>query len=134
MTDFGGDAMPRVTVIGGTDHKIFFNKANSAANDSLGIQTGITNALSAALNVPSGINIMFAVKPNPAHGTLMVENASAISEVVIMGATGRVAKSEKYDGGILNPTVNISGLAAGIYVVKVTDINGITQVRKIVKE
>jgi hypothetical protein len=133
MTDFGGNAMPRVAVIGGTDHKIYFNAANAAGNNPTAIQAAISSALT-ALSVGNTSEVKFSVAPNPAAQTLSIQNDKAIGKVVVVSANGQVAMEETYASGKVNPVLNIANLAAGMYVVKVTDTEGKTNVQKVVKE
>lgn len=131
---FGGSGMPHVIVMAGSDHKIYFNKLNNATNDRAGIETAINSAIS-ALNVEQAKKSgAFTVSPNPVSGILEIKNPKAISSVSVISASGQVIKQESYTGGKANPTINMAGIAAGVYSIRITDVNGQTAVQKIVKE
>lgn len=134
-SDFGGTGMPHVVVIGGTDHKIYYNKKNNATNDLSGITTAINSAISSTTGVAAVVNeISFNISPNPAQATVAITSTKAIKKVVVMSMSGQIMKEEIYPNGKMNPTVGISVLAAGVYSIKVTDITGKFGFEKIVKE
>jgi hypothetical protein len=134
-SDFGGSGMPHVAVIGGTNHKIYYNKMNSATND----QAGITSAINWAIAAATGVNavasqIKFSVSPNPAKENLSITCTKGIKKVSISSLTGQVIKEETFANGKMNPVINLSGVAAGVYTIKVTDMAGQAGIQKIVKE
>ncbi len=45
MGDYGTPGMPKVVVVGGTDHTIYFNENNAAASDIEGLEAAIEAAL-----------------------------------------------------------------------------------------
>lgn len=134
-SNFGGSGMPHVAVIGGGyQHKIYFNKMNSATND----QTGITSAIASAI---AGVGVeqvkqavQFSISPNPARESFTVQYTHQIKKVTILSVTGQTLKEEAYAEGKMNPSINMSGLANGIYSVKITTIDGQTAIQKLVKE
>ncbi|MBL7681894.1 MAG: T9SS type A sorting domain-containing protein [Flavipsychrobacter sp.] len=134
-SDFGGTGMPHVVVIGGTDHKIYYNKKNSATNDLSGITTAINSAIAGTTGIAEVVNeISFGVSPNPAQSTITITSTNAIKKVVVMSMSGQVMKEETYANGKINPTISLSALATGVYSIKVTDITNKSAVEKIVKE
>ncbi len=134
-SDFGGTGMPHVVVVGGTDHKIYYNKKNNATNDQAGITTAISSAISGTTGISSVTNeVKFSVSPNPANETMTITSTKAIEKIVVLSLTGQVMKEETFANGKVNPSIALSGISAGIYTVKVTDISGKSGIQKIVKE
>ena len=132
--DFGGSGMPHVVVMGGTDHKIYFNGLNGAANNA----TAIQNAINAALT-PTGVadlnsGLSFTVAPNPTAEKLTINYAKPISMVTVTAANGQVVSEEVFPNGKVNHTVDLSKIASGVYTVRITDMNNKTGVQKIVKQ
>ncbi len=52
MSDYGSSGMPKVVVVGGTSHTIYFNEINANAGDV----NGLEDAIDAALTALTGIN------------------------------------------------------------------------------
>lgn len=133
--NFGGGGMPHVVVMGGTDHKIYYNKMNSATNDL----AGITGAINYAISVTSGVgkvsnNAVFTVSPNPVSEKLTINYSKPVQSVEVTSLNGTIVKQEKFTAGKTNPTIKLSGVANGIYIVKVQDMEGNVGTQKIVKE
>ncbi len=133
-SNYGGSGMPHVVVLGGSDHKVYFNKKGTAANDVNGLKSAINAAM-----IPTGINniandITFAVVPNPVNDQLTIQYGTAIRSVTITAMNGQLIKEEAFNGGKMNPSVQLSGVAKGLYLVKVIDVAGNTGTHKIVKE
>jgi hypothetical protein len=51
-----------------------------------------------------------------------------------MSLSGQVVKDEVYANAKTNPTVNLSQLASGVYMIKITDADNKTGIQKIVKQ
>lgn len=132
--NYGGSGMPHVVVMGGTDHKIYYNKTGSAANDVPGITAAINSAL-----IPTGLStianqIAFSISPNPVTDKLSLGYTNAIKRITIVSITGKIVKEEIYTNGKLNPTINLSGIANGVYTIKVIDNDGKSGISKLIKE
>lgn len=132
-SDFGGSGMPHVVVMAGNDHKIFFNKLNANANDPTGIQAAVSSAF-AALNVDGIEQVKFAITPNPVSTNISITSDKAIEKITILSVAGQVIKEEIYPAGKMNPTLNFSGVASGVYTIWIIDIEGKSGIQKIVKE
>lgn len=132
--DFGGTGMPHVIVMGGPNHEIFFNKKNAAANDATGITSAINSALTAASIASLNNEITFSVSPNPVTESFVITYTKPVQKVTITSVNGQVVKEEVFAKGKINPAINISQLAAGVYVIKVTGTDNKTGVQKLVKE
>lgn len=134
-SDFGGTGMPHVVVIGGTDHKIYYNKKNSATNDQSGITTAISSAISATTSIASTSNeVKLSISPNPVHEIVTISSTKTIEKIVVLSVTGEVIKEVNFANGKTTQSITLSGIAAGIYTIKVTDISGKLGIQKIVKE
>jgi hypothetical protein len=133
-TDFGGTGMPHVVVMAGTDHKIYYNKKNSATYDQPGITAAINEALTALAVDEMPENVTFTLTPNPAKDVLVLSGIEKISKIAIVSVTGKTVKEESNLSGKASMHMSVNGLAAGIYLVKVTDNNGNSGVQKFVKQ
>jgi hypothetical protein len=130
-TNFGGSGMPHIIVMAGTDHHIYFNQKNTAANNATAIQSAI-NAAIGATSVAELSAISFSVSPNPVAESFLIEATKAITRITITSITGQVIKEEVFGMARTNPSINISDLAAGVYMVRITDVDNKTGVQKIV--
>ncbi len=134
MNDYGTPGMPKVAVVGGTDHKIYFNKNNSSANDAAGITSAIQSALNPTSVGELANDLKFNVSPNPAIGALTISLSTPVREVVISTINGQVVKHETYDQGRVNPVVDITGLASGNYLIRLKDVNNAQGLQQVVKQ
>ncbi len=104
-----------------------WDSTTSAAHIVAVDRTGINN-------ITSGV---IGIYPNPAHNELTIIAGNKISNVTISNLIGQVvysevASSHAMSGGLWK--VNIENLPAGVYVVKITDSEGVKTVSKFVKE
>lgn len=135
QTDIGsGTGMPKIVVIGGKDHKVFFDKKNTAANDAAGITKAIDDAIVATNVGDVANNLEFTMSPNPVTGNLTITYAKQVKHIVITSVSGQIVKEETFANGKNNPVVNMSQLADGIYHVRITDMQDREGVQKIVKQ
>jgi hypothetical protein len=135
MSDYGTDGMPKTVVLGGPNHKVYFNENNSAANDT----TALREAVDSVLNITTGVadlnnTVSFEVSPNPMSGNLAIASPAAISRVTIIAMNGQVVKEEVYAAAKINPSIDLSRLPAGTYMIKLTDADNRTGTRRIVKQ
>jgi hypothetical protein len=72
------------------------------------------------------------VFPNPVTNILFIESDSEISSIDIFSSTG-VAVLKDYAINELSHDINTSGLAAGVYIVKIKFINGKTLTTRVVR-
>lgn len=68
------------------------------------------------------------VYPNPVNDILNIETETDIKSVEIYNLQGQKIKT------VLSKQLNVSDLAAGIYMVRVEDTNNAVQTKKIVKQ
>ncbi|MEM9835029.1 MAG: T9SS type A sorting domain-containing protein [Bacteroidota bacterium] len=78
----------------------------------------------------------FTVSPNPTNGYFQVditEELAAGASIEVLDLQGRKLQSNVYDEKIVRPTLNISTLPAGTYLLRLTS-NGTSSLRRIVKQ
>ncbi|WP_276135182.1 T9SS type A sorting domain-containing protein [Polluticoccus soli] len=125
--NYGGSGMPHIVIASGTDHKIWYNEKN-------GTGAGIVDAL----NKATGVNevaqqLSFSMSPNPAGDVLNIKYAHDITRVTIISISGQVVRDISYEGGKQNPSINMSKIPAGNYMIKVQDNEGRSGIEQIVK-
>jgi hypothetical protein len=125
MTGYGTAGMPKVVVLGGTSHSIFYNVNNSAVSQS-GITTAINNALAAnatGINSVSSEAVATKISPNPASSELTLtlqskENGNV--NIEIYNVTGQNVKTieKAVSAGSNEIKMDVSDLSNGHYFLK----------------
>ncbi len=119
MTAYGVAGMPKIVVLGGKNHDVFYNK-NAPDFTATGIRDAIQAALAAAPNaIPevSKQSFSFTVYPNPGNANIHLNFSNASSpntHVQIFNALGECVM----DTNILSSNeaqINLANLANGIY-------------------
>jgi len=132
MTDYGSNGMPKVVVLGGTDHKVYYNEKEGGISTQ-GVDAAIDEALGLSNGITENTNIKLKLRsfPNPANDVLNVsfelDRASElIFEVLnISGANVMKVKNDEYKGpGIQTSEIDVSGLSGGSYFLKITTVFG----------
>ena len=123
MNGYGTSGMPKVVVLGGNDHTIFYNQNDSHITFN-GVQSAINDALAAPLAVNEQQNSKFGLSsfPNPSNGLLnitykvsKVENIT-FEIVNILGETILYINDNLFSTlGTCKKTIDISRLESGIY-------------------
>jgi hypothetical protein len=126
MSDYGTDGMPKIVVIGGADHKIYYNVNN--LNDGQGVEDAIELAL---LENPTGVNgitstnFFLDVYPNPLEGNNITLNyflpESAAVSFEIYNTTGQLILSENSGmqfSGLYVIQMDLAKLEKGIYFIR----------------
>lgn len=128
--DYGGFGMPHIVVIG-ANKQIYFNEFNGSAD---GIYSALQNAIQLATEVKK-VNgkLRLEVYPNPIQEEIIIRSSELISDIKITSITGQILKVEHYNNGSLNPTIHMEGIAAGSYILSVIDVNGNSEIKKIIK-
>jgi len=106
------------------------------ANDNNSNQSDYSASVDAIINVVSiddMKDIVFGTYPNPASNLLFINNASTIKSVEIISINGSVLTQKANDQSELM-SLNVSGLAKGIYILKMQTVNGSVVTSKLVKE
>jgi hypothetical protein len=129
MMDYGSNGMPKVVVLGCSDHKVYYNHNNNpsgtdvttAINDALADMAGGCQPLS--LDEVHANKISVSCYPNPASGVLNISVASVTNKDVtieVVGLNGAVYKT-----ATLNTAnelqLDIEHLSNGMYFLKVKD-------------
>jgi hypothetical protein len=121
MSDYGANGMPKVVVLGGTDHNIFYN-TNDNQIDFSGVHSAINDALSAPLDVNNNENSNFGLFafPNPANNFLNIEyetNNQNITRFEIVDVLGKILLliNDPFSSAVYSKKLDISSLEKGVY-------------------
>ena len=93
----------------------------------------------AGIDATDGQSPVFLLSPNPAKGTVTVEmdetqRDASLQTIQVVDMEGRVVLTQPWEGAAAQPlTLDISGLAAGVYLVRLNTPLG-TTTRKLVVE
>lgn len=127
MLDYGSAGMPKIVVLGGTAHTVFFNQNNTAAGNSTAIQQAIDAALAVTVQDPASPLASMQVAPNPAstNATLTVNmSESSETSITVYNTPGQQVMTV-YSGtlvaGETKFELNLNELAAGSYYIQVTN-------------
>jgi hypothetical protein len=82
------------------------------------------------LSVADSKNLDYNIYPNPVATHFIIENSENITSVEIFQMDGKLVKNVLVN----RSSIDIADLHSGIYIVKLTDINNQTVVKKIVKK
>ena len=123
MTDYGSTGMPKIVVIGGGNHTVFYN-ANNTVN-ATALQAAIDDALSVAgIGEQNKFATSLTVSPNPATDKALIKFSLAESDEVqiqLYNLQGKLVKeifSGRLNGGENELKLNTGNLAAGTYLLK----------------
>jgi len=130
MTDYSdlGTGMPKVVVLAGSDHHIYYNENDNKINFP-GVQTAISDALSTPLGIEQCVSNKFEIStyPNPVNNVLnisYIKNQSSLINFTIVDVLGKVVlsieESSSYSEERLIKSINISTLNDGNYFLKVS--------------
>ncbi|HEX8562446.1 MAG TPA: T9SS type A sorting domain-containing protein [Flavobacterium sp.] len=106
------------------------NVASTGLFDNLLIRNTATDTLLEVDGIQSSASM--SVFPNPASGFINIANVPGLRSIAIVDLNGRTVKSVRYEG-VSDATVDISELAAGMYLLSVNGDSG-TVTQKIVKK
>ena len=120
MTDYGDYGMPKVVVLGGNDHHIYYNN-NDNKITFLSVQAAINDALNAPLGIEQAgeNNFQLSSYPNPVNNMLNVSYTKDQSEKItfnIIDVLGKIVIQEKE----LTTSIDVSSLKNGNYFLKVS--------------
>ena len=128
MSDYGAYGMPKVVVLAGSDHHIYYNENDNKINFP-GVQTAISDALSTPLGIEQSVSNEFEISsyPNPVNNVLHVSYARTQSTIInftIVDVLGKVVlsieESLSYSEEKLIKSINVSTLNDGNYFLKVS--------------
>ena len=125
MSDYGSAGMPKIVVLGGTTHTVFYNVNNSV--NATALQNAVDAALSSTgLNELSLLISELNIYPNPADDKSMIHFMLAKPSPVnieLFNMEGKLLQqvySGKMDQGKQEVVVNTARVPAGLYLVKFT--------------
>ena len=142
MSDYGSNGMPKVVVLGGGNHFIFYNK-NDNQIDFNGVQAAIFDALSGSVNISNQEKnyLGLSVFPNPASGVLNIRyeidnlNNTKFEVVNVLGETLLCATSDNTLSSIVGiKTVDINSLENGVYFLNAYSGTNVKTIRFIVTD
>ena len=128
MSDYGTNGMPKVVVLGGASHTIYYNE-NNAQPTFIGVLNAINDALSAPLAVEQSVSNEFEIStyPNPVNNMLNVSYTKIQSSLInftIVDVLGKVVLSIEEDASYLKgeatKSINVSTLDNGNYFLKIS--------------
>ncbi|MFZ4797943.1 MAG: T9SS type A sorting domain-containing protein [Bacteroidia bacterium] len=125
QANYGGSGMPKIVVIAGTNHKIYFNQNNGLNNANF--TAAINNAIATSgLNETIQNDFKMGIYPNPVNNLLTVNyhlnNASEISFDIynLLGTKVKSFASFKQNTGFhLESQFDTESLNNGIYFLKI---------------
>ena len=127
MTDYGAAGMPKIVVVGGTGHFVFFNENNAASNNATGIENAIDQALLVGINDNNALISNVTLAPNPAasNSTLTVNMKEAGEMTIAVYNTLGQQVMSVYNGslaaGETKFQLNLAELTAGTYFIQVSN-------------
>jgi hypothetical protein len=128
MSDYGAYGMPKVVVLAGSDHHIYYNENDNKIN-FLGVQTAISDALSTPLGIEQSASNKFEIStyPNPVNNVLnisYIKDQSSLINFTIVDVLGKVVLSIEEDASYLKgeatKSINVSTLDNGNYFLKIS--------------
>ena len=120
MSDYGTNGMPKVVVLGGSNHTIYLNNNDNKINFA-GVQGAINDALNTPLDIEQmgGDNVHLSSYPNPVNNILNVsytKDQSAIITFSVIDVLGKIVIHETK----LTTSIDVSSLKNGNYFLKVS--------------
>ncbi|MCF8378273.1 MAG: T9SS type A sorting domain-containing protein [Bacteroidales bacterium] len=137
MNDYGTPGMPKIVVVGCSEHKVYYNK-NYTAN---GIEDAINTALLECNTINTGMNdqhendLHINLYPNPAHNILsfsfeLAQASSLTAEVLdFTGQTVLDVAAPYQPNGHVELSADIRSLSNGVYFLRIRS-NSTTQMVK----
>jgi hypothetical protein len=141
MTPYGVAGMPKVIVVGGNSHTVYYNTNGSGNINTAGVQGGINNALSAiaaGIKENNGVFSSLGVYPNPTNSSASVSLKLSKESKVKIEVENLFGQKmlEVYNGdlsqGDNSIKINTSELANGNYFISCSDGNTTKKIKFIV--
>lgn len=133
MSDYGSDGMPKIIVVGGKDHNVYYDELNSDAANITKLQAAINAAIAATteVKVTSQFVSSVIINPNPAdiNSTISVNLKNACDVTIeVYNSQGQkvftVIENEKFSQGANDVNLNTGNFETGIYQIKVITESG----------
>ncbi len=96
-------------------------------------ESAVATVKAVILDINDMNDVVFEAYPNPMTDLLYIKNASSISSIQVIGINGSVVGT-KVNSGQDQMLLNVSDLNQGIYILKVTTVDGSVQTTKLVKK
>lgn len=140
MTDYGSNGMPKIIIVGGINHTVFYNEINTEAGNVAKLQAGINAALTAASISKNPLSdVSISISPNPAitnaNVFLTLKNSVEVT-VEVFNSVGQkvmtVINNELLAQGKNEIEISTEDISEGLYLVKVTEPFGTKTIRLVV--
>ena len=127
MSDYGTAGMPKVVVLSGSEHSVYYNK-NDDQIDFNGVHSAIDDALSAPLNIneQQASDFWISIFPSPTNDVLNIKYESNNSNIIrfeIVNILGEAVlffnDAESSSLAIYKRQIDVRGLEKGIYFLNV---------------
>ena len=124
MGDYGQPGMPKIVVLGGTDHKVYYNQNSASQGIDLAIDQALAD-IATGLDENSDHNLKINLFPNPANNILNVsyklgESSNINIEIYnILGKKVISHKRNEHTGiGEFLEKIDVTNLSNGTYFLK----------------
>lgn len=130
-SDYGTYGMPKVVVLGGSDHLVYLNKNEDKIN-YLEVHTAISNALSDGLSTLSDSKantFEISTFPNPLKNNLTVSYSTSGNEKIKIEIIDLLGKSMILKNNLIrlegsySETLDLSAFKGGMYFIKISSSN-----------
>ena len=131
MSDYGVDGMPKVVVLGGSDHLVYLNKNDDKINYSE-VHVAISNALAdglSSLNNSKANSFEISTFPNPVKNNLTVSYSTSGNEEIKIEIIDLLGKSIILKNNLISiegsysETLDLSSFKGGMYFIKISSSN-----------
>lgn len=127
MLDYGSKGMPKIVVLGGTSHTVFYNSNNTV--NATALQTAINDALNTGASISEPLNSFASVSiyPNPANATSAISfnlKKSSVVKTEVFNQVGQKVidmSSGNLPSGENKIQLNTTKLNDGIYFLKISN-------------
>ena len=128
MSDYGTDGMPKVVVLAGSTHQVYYNENNGSISEN-----GVTEAINTAINSVAINELGKTLKtlntyPNPSKGTISVEftiednTNSSLDVFTVLGEKLSSINLVNYNSNEeIKIDLDLSGQAKGMYLIYLND-------------
>jgi|TARA_B110000914_G_scaffold125332_1_gene109384 hypothetical protein len=127
-SDYGTYGMPKVIVLGGSDHLVYLNKNENKINYSE-VHTAISNALAdglSSLNNSNANTFKISTFPNPVKNNLTVSYSTSGNEEIKIEIIDLLGKSMILKNNLISiegsysETLDLSSFKGGMYFIKIS--------------
>lgn len=140
MSDYGTDGMPKIVVLGGNDHHIFYNV--NTFSDGIGVQAAIDSALALStfgIGELTTNNFQLNLSPNPTNNkeVSLTYSLSETQDVTIdffntIGEKVETLLYKQQPEGNNQKQLDVSKLSSGVYIVKLRAGNRVDELKFVV--